>query len=384
VDFLSQTGTPLILSRLESFNARVDNSTYENAPNIDIVEEVLTIPSLKNFYCWGLQQLWSEDLRLPLDHLKNVYLDDCRVSDNALVTIVDACKQLESLDVVYSEWSRWTEVRLGMSFLVALAQRKETLKRLTLLLPPGFHQRSHQVVYITAPFDLRRLTNLETLSIDYEILFSERESRSAEDDRHNPRIPCNLPKSISQLNIEGCRLDEDMGESATELISAKRKYNKLEYLRCGYDTLKPANEAERKQVASLSITVAIYKLCGKDLRVVSDDDRVLVPHPFVDSKNHPLFTEVFSDVSDSELGDWEDVDSDFDIDGGEDVDDIDDGEDDEDDDDDGDNPGVGENAGLHENLDVNESVREDAMDDDDKMNEDMNGEQEGRYNLRPR
>ena len=55
VDFLSQTETPLILSRLESFNARADASTYENAPNLDIVEEILTIPSLKSFYCWGLQ-----------------------------------------------------------------------------------------------------------------------------------------------------------------------------------------------------------------------------------------------------------------------------------------------------------------------------------------
>lgn len=112
-DFLSQTETPLILSRLEYFSARVDNSIYENAPNIDIVEEILTIPTLKQFYCWGLEQPSCETLCLPLAHLKKVYLDDCRVSEDALACIADSCKQLECLDVVYSSGFVGLESRSG-------------------------------------------------------------------------------------------------------------------------------------------------------------------------------------------------------------------------------------------------------------------------------
>lgn len=103
VDILSQTDKPLILSRLEFFSARVDNPSYNNAPDIDVFEDILTIPSLKNFYCWGLQQEWSQNLLLPLAHLQRVFLDDCRISQDALVRLVKSCKKLECLDVVWSE-----------------------------------------------------------------------------------------------------------------------------------------------------------------------------------------------------------------------------------------------------------------------------------------
>ncbi|KAI4852097.1 hypothetical protein E4T44_01711 [Aureobasidium sp. EXF-8845] len=103
VDILSQTDKPLILSHLEFFSARVDNPSYNNAPDIDVVEDILTIPSLKNFYCWGLQQEWSQNLLLPLAHLQRVFLDDCRISQDALVRLVKSCKKLECLDVVWSE-----------------------------------------------------------------------------------------------------------------------------------------------------------------------------------------------------------------------------------------------------------------------------------------
>jgi hypothetical protein len=378
VDFLSQTETPLILSRLESFNARADASTYENAPNIDIVEEILTIPSLKSFYCWGLQQLWSENLCLPLAHLKEVYLDDCRVSEDALMFIIDSCKQLASLDVVFSEWSRWTEVRLGMPFLVALAQRKETLKRLTLLLPPMFKQRS-RTLHLAAPFDLRRLTNLETLSIDYEIVFSEHESRPGEDDRHNPKFPHNLPKSIQHLNIEGCMLDENMSECASYLISGRRKYSKLKFLRCGYETLKPANNTEICQIDSLSLTVGVYKALRMELRIDSDDT-VILPHPMFDRKDHPIHSQDFqddmSDVSGSELGSWEDVDTDSDIDVGDDVDDeIDAMEDVED---------GGDDVDDVDGVDTDDDDDDGDVNDGDEMDEDTHEEEQGRYDLRPR
>jgi hypothetical protein len=377
VDFLSQTETPLILSRLEAFNARTDNSTYENAPNIDIVEEVLTIPSLKNFYCWGLQQLWSENLCLPLAHLKEVYLDDCRVSEDALLCIIYSCKQLESLNVIFSEWSRWTDVRLGKPFLIALAQRNETLRRLTLLLPPFFKQRSHRL-YVTAPFDLRRLTNLETLSIDYDIVSSERDSRPAEDDQHNPKFPRNLPKSIQQLNIEGCRLGKNMAECASYLISAKRKYNKLKFMRCGYETLEPTNNAEKRQIVSLSMTAGVFKALGMELEI-SSEDRIVGPHPAFGPNVHPQTSEdEWSDVSDPELGDWEDVESDMDIDVGDDVDDDVDDDDVIDDD-------IDDVEGVNgvDSSDANAGGVDDTN-DGDEMDEDTHEGEQGRYDLRPR
>jgi hypothetical protein len=195
VDFLSQTDKPLILSRLEFFSARVDERCYNMVPDIDGVEAILTIPTLKNFYRSGLQQEWSENLRLPLAHLQQVFLDDCRVSQDALVCLIKSCKNLECLDVVWSEWSDWTEVALGAPLLIALDERKETLRRLTLLLP-CMAKQSNPMLHIYAPFDLRRLRNLEVLSVDYEIMFSERETAPEEDCENNPQF---LTTSPSQL-----------------------------------------------------------------------------------------------------------------------------------------------------------------------------------------
>lgn len=356
VDFLSQTERPAILSRLEYFSARADNSTYEDAPNIDIVEEILTIPTLKEFYCWGLEQPSCEDICLPLAHLKRVYLDDCRVSEDALACIVDNCKQLECLDVVYSEWSRWAGVTLDMPFLVTLAQRKDTLKRLTLLLPPSFKQRNHHS-YITAPFDLRRLTNLVTLSIDYTIIFSERESRPGEDGRQNPKFPKNLPRSIEQLHIQCCRLDQGMSMYALCLLEARRRYKKLKTLQVTYETFEAKNAAEKKQMISLSSTVRLFKDYGLELRIESEEGQVIVPAEFEDSDAAKKYRRFVLDAPDSESDDWDDVDSDDDIGFADDVDEDEDGDNDNDDDED---------------------------DIDDEMDEETHTEEQGRYNLRPR
>jgi len=347
VDFLSQTGRPAILSRLEYFSARADNSTYENAPNIDIVEEILTIPTLKEFYCWGLEQPSCEDICLPLAHLKRVYLDDCRVSEDALACIVGNCKQLECLDVVYSEWTRWTGVTLDMPFLVTLAQRKDTLKRLTLLLPPSFKQRNHHS-YITAPFNLRRLTNLVTLSIDYAIMFSERESRPGEDDRQNAKFPTTLPKSIEQLHIQCCRLDQGMAMYALCLLEARRRYNKLKTLQVTYETFEVNTAAEKKQMSSLSSITKLFKAYGLELRVESEEGQVIVPSTFEDSDETKKYRKFVLDAPASESDDWDDVDSDDDIDVADDVD------------------------------------EDEDEDEDDGMHEGTHTEKQGRYNLRPR
>jgi hypothetical protein len=303
VDSLSQTGRPLILSHLEFFSTRVDNSTYENAPNIDVVEDILAIPSLKNFYCWGLQQDWSENLRLPLAHLQQVFLDDCRISQDALVCLIKSCKKLECLDVVWSEWSDWTEVALGAPLLIALNERKDTLKRLTLLLPcmakqlnPGLH--------IYAPFDLRRLENLEVLSIDYEIMFSERETAPGEDCENSPKFPHNLPKSIEKLNIQYCLLDEDMAECASYLLGVKHKYNKLKSLQVTYESFESDTDAMKEQLLSLSCVAGIYKAFGVEMRVVSEDGQFIGPHPVFKGRHVGQRSQGERlDVSDSKLGD---------------------------------------------------------------------------------
>jgi hypothetical protein len=324
VDFLSQTGTPLILSRLEFFSARVDNSSYENAPSVDIVEEILTIPSLKNFYCWGLQQLWSENIRLPLAHLEQVFLDDCRISEDVLICMIKSCRQLTSPDVVYSEWNEWTEVRLSESLLIALAERKDTLKRLSLLLP-SMAKQLHPELFITAPFDLRRLKNLVVLSIDYEIIFSERETGPGEDDHNNPKFPYNLPNSIEQLNIQYCLLGEDMAECASYLLEAKHKHNKLKLLQVTYESFEPETDAIREQLLSLSCVAGIYKAMGLKMKIVSEDGRFVDPHPAFEGRNIGQRSQgEVLDVSDSELGDWENIASSADhIDVCDDVDDVD-------------------------------------------------------------
>ena len=242
-----------------------------------------------------------------------------------------------------------------MPFLVNLAQRKDTLKRLTLLLPPSFKQRSHQS-YFTAPFDLRRLTNLVTLSIDYQIIFSERESRPGEDDRQNPKFPTNLPKSIEQLHVQCCRLDQGMAWAALYLLEARRRYNKLKTLQVTYETFETNTDAEKKQMISLSSTTKLYKEYGLELRVESEEGQVILPSPYEDSDAAKDYRRFVLDAPDSGSDDWIDVDSDDDIDVLNDVDD------DEDEDSD--------------NEDDEDNV-------DDEMDEGIRTEEQGRYDLRP-
>ena len=280
------------------------------------------------------------------------------MSEDALACIVDDCKQLECLDVVYSEWSRWTGVTLGMPFLVTLALRKDTLERLTLLLPPSFKLRNHHS-YITAPFNLRRLTNLVTLSIDYTIIFSERESRPGEDDWYNPKFPKNLPRSIEQLHIQCCRLDQGMAGYALLLLEARRRYNKLKTLQVTYETFEAKTAAEKKQMISLSSTVRLFKDHGLELRIESEEGQVIVPAVFEDSDAAKKYRRFVLDAPDSESDDWDDVDSDDDI-----VIDIaDDVDEEEDEEDDNDN---------------------DQDDVDIEMDEETHTEEQRRYNLRPR
>lgn len=362
-NFLSQSETPMILSQLECFSARVDISTYENAPNIDIVKEILTIPTLKEFYCWGLEQPSCEDLCLPLAHLRQVYLDDCRVSEDALVCILDSCKQLEFLGVVFSGWSEWTQVELGMELLVALTERKETLKRLTLILPPLAKERNPNL-FIQAPFDLRGLTNLEILSIDYEIIFSERESESDEDARENVKYPYNLPESLKRLKIQYCRLDEDMASCASYLFDAgtKQKYEKLKFMQVTYETFDPQNDLEKDQILSLSCVSGIFKALGMELKVVSEDGSLVGPHPaFGYTDAAKKYRRDTLNPGGSESDDWEDMDSD---------------------DDDIDNLDYGHGDGDEEDNDNDRDTVD--RDRDDEMVEDTQGEEQGRYNLRPR
>ncbi|KAH0376553.1 hypothetical protein KCU92_g9716, partial [Aureobasidium melanogenum] len=335
VDFASQSSEPpLILSRLEYFNARVDSFLWKSAPKIHIVSPILTIPSLKIFYGWGLQQeYWSENVRLPLAHLKEVFLNDCRVSEDVLIVIIGCCKRLESLDVVFSRWT--DEVNLSISFLMALSQRKETLKRLTLFLPEFYEHRNDRELFINAPWDLRDLTNLETLSLDYEIIFSE----DADVDPYDPdnvKFPYNLPESIEQLNIENCKLNEDMAECACYLLEARKKFNKLKFFEVNYETLEPANDTQKNQIVKLSMVAGMFKVEGIRMSVVDDDDKMLVPPEMVKVEDGPGSDgeDDWSDMSGSELGSSKD-------------------------------------AG-------------DRSNEDDRVNEDTNEETQGRYNLRPR
>jgi hypothetical protein len=98
------------------------------------------------------------------------------------------------------------------------------------------------------------------------------------------------------------------------------------------------------------------------------------PHPAFGPNVHPQTSEdEWSDVSDSELGDWEDVDSDMDIDVGDDVDDDDDGVDDDDD--------IDDVEGV-DDVDISDANVGGV--DGDEMDEDMHEEGQGRYDLRPR
>ncbi|TIA23919.1 hypothetical protein D6C80_00464 [Aureobasidium pullulans] len=294
-DFLSQTGNPAILSRLEYFSARTDSFLYKDAPTINTVSEILTIPSLKSFYGFGLQEEhWSYNVRLPLGHLKELFFNDCRVSEEVLITLVDSCEQLESLDVAFSYYT--DEISLSAWFIYALARRKETLKELTLFLLDECDSRSRRELFINAPFDLRRLANLDTLSIDYDILFQERHP-------DNVKFPHNLPESIERLNVENCRLDEDMARHAASLVATKQKYNKLKFVEFNFKTLEPVNDRERDQVSGMSLTAGVYQASGRKLSIVSDDDKVVVPHPAFDPRNRRQ--------SDQEDG-WSDMDEDED------------------------------------------------------------------------
>ncbi|KEQ69871.1 hypothetical protein M436DRAFT_84924 [Aureobasidium namibiae CBS 147.97] len=243
-----------------------------------------------------------------------------------------------------------------MPFLVTLALRKDTLKRLTLLLPPSFKLRNHHS-NITAPFDLHRLTNLVTLSIDYAIIFSERESRPGEDDRYNPKFPKNLPRSIEQLHIQCCRLDQGMAGYALLLLEARRRYNKLKTLQVTYETFEAKNAAEKKQMISLSSTVRLFKDYGLELRIESEEGQFIVPAVFEDSDAAKKYRKFVLDAPDSDSDDWDDVDSDDDLDIADDADE------EEDEDNDNDN---------------------DVDDVEDEMDEGTHTGEQGRYNLRPR
>lgn len=304
VDFLSQSSEPpLIFSRLKYFNARVDSFLYKSAPKIHILSPILTIPSLKNFYSWGLQEEYrSENVRLPLAHLKEVFINDCIISEDVLIVLIGRCKRLESLDVIYSNLT--DQIRLGVSFLMALAQRKETLKRLTLFLP-DFQENDREDfdLFINAPWDLRQLTNLETLSIDYEILFEENPYADP-DEPDNVKFPDNLPESIEQLNIERCVLGVDMAEDVCYLLEARTKLSKLKSLDINYESLEPANDFQRDQIVKLSMVAEIFRAEGIRMSVNDDNDKVLMPPQMVKAEDGPRSGEEddWSDMSGSELG----------------------------------------------------------------------------------
>jgi hypothetical protein len=160
-------------------------------------------------------------------------------------------------------------------------------------------------LYIYASFDLRRLEHLAVLSIDHEIMFSERETAPGEDDQNNPKFPYNLPKSIEQLNIQYCLLDEDMAECASYLLEVKHKYNKLKSLQVTYESFESDTDAMKEQLLSLSCVAGIYKAFGVEMRVVSEEGQVIDPHPAFEGRNVGQgFQRELLDVSDSELGDF--------------------------------------------------------------------------------
>lgn len=81
-------------------------STMKLGSPVNTVSAILTIPSLKYFYGFGLQEHhWSYDGRLPLGHLKELFLNDRRMSEEVLETLVDSCERLESLDVAFSYYT---------------------------------------------------------------------------------------------------------------------------------------------------------------------------------------------------------------------------------------------------------------------------------------
>lgn len=246
------------------------------------------------------------------------------------------CKQLESLDVMYSNLT--DQVKLSVSFLMALAQRKETLKKPTLFLP-DFQENDQEEyeLFINAPWDLRQITNLETLSIDYEILFQE-DPYADSNDPDNVKFPDNLPDSIGQLNIERCVLDVDIAEDACYLLEARKKFSKLKSLEINYKTLEPANDFQRDQVVKLSMVAGMFKAGGIRMGVNDDDDKVLVPPQMVKVEDGPRNGEEddWTDMSGSELGSPE------------------------------------------------SASDEDNENDNDETNEDTDDEEQGRYNLRPR
>ncbi|KAG9661900.1 hypothetical protein KCU95_g6259, partial [Aureobasidium melanogenum] len=193
-------------------------------------------------------------------------------------------------------------------------------------------------MFINAPWDLRQLTNLETLSIDYEIIFSEDQDADP-DDPDNLQFPYTLPESIEQLNIEGCKLEDDMIEHAYALLRATEKFNKLRFFELNYDTLEPADDSERDQLISLTMVAGIFEAEGIRMSIVDDEDKVLLPRPFFKVEDGPPNGggDDWSDLSGSELG-------------------------------------FSEGASDEDN----------EHDIDDEMNEDTNEKAQGRYNLRPR
>ncbi|KAI5238127.1 hypothetical protein E4T42_09065 [Aureobasidium subglaciale] len=312
VDFLSQSGTPSSLSRLEYFSARVDELGNTS------------------FYGFGLQEEeWSHNTQPPLGHLKHLSLDECSISESVLVLLVDSLEALESLHVTFSYCTY--EISLSTWTIYALARRKETLKNLSLFLPNDSEPRDRNELFINAPFDLRLLASLETLSIDYDILFRERNSEPDHPDI--VKLPHNLPESMEQLNIRNCRLDEDMAERASHLITSKRKFSKLKSLEIHFKTFEPADDLEKDELSHLSLVVGIFEALRMKLNIFSDDDKVIVSHPMFDPSNRRIRDEEeeWSDVSDSEEGSWEDE--------------------------------------SHE---------------DEELSEDVNDDEQGRYNLRPR
>lgn len=195
------TSSPPILSNLQSLILRSDGHPHRtDILRLEKCLSLLTLPTLKSFARIQLEdRVGADHFKVSLAHLHHLELDRCMLSSDSILTLLEACEGLQSLEIAFENPDTTeVEVDLGEDLLSSLYSRSETLERLALLMPNGYG--FEHSVELPTPFDLHPLQSLRYLEIDMYVLFAMRDLVHYSEQKLRQQ----LPTALEQLILRCC------------------------------------------------------------------------------------------------------------------------------------------------------------------------------------
>ncbi|CAD0097230.1 unnamed protein product [Aureobasidium vineae] len=239
-------------SRLRTLTLAVGEGT----PSMDMnfLKNIACIPSLESLCIEGdvTPFAFATPFRLPLQHIRNLTLKECTISDIYLRSIVESCGSLRSLRIKLPSYMKQSDTYCNLQALLkSLTPSFQTLEELQIYLSRGSSE--HNNITPAECFDLRSFTKLRALEINMEFLFA-----SASDPE--PSFTALLPTSIDDIYLR--MADKRFAKHLQVLAEEYKSFPNLKTLDIGIDDMPSIHAMDQ---AEMGWKMAL-NYCARELR----------------------------------------------------------------------------------------------------------------------